>query len=411
MAALLSGDIDARNFKKKDSLVEHLEDCRRMGVEVLPPDVNLSQADFTVHDGKIVFALAAIKGCGGSAGQAIADNRKAGGPFTGLFDFCERCDPSVVNRTALESLIKAGAFDKLHSNRAALWESLDRALQAGAAKLADLKAGQRGLFDDDSAAESTSTANQSLVQSTPWPEKQQLANEKEVLGFYLTSHPLAEHIELLSTHGSHTTASIAGSKKGTEVTLGGVLSAIKFSNTKNPRPGSTNTKYVMFDLEDLDGIIRCILWPEEFMKFGSMVQSDAIVALRGSVDRRPGSEEANIIVNELFTLDDLRRRATKGVVIRIAEESHGAAALESLREIAVEFPGSAELQLLLSLADGNKLLLKSESLRVELNAEIRQRIEELLGPGNLRPITAPPASPTPRTHGAANNGRRSVARV
>src|SRR5262249_43584939 len=92
MAALLSGDIDARNFKKKDSLVEHLEDCRRMSVEVMQPDVNLSEADFTVHDGKIVFALAAIKGCGGTAGQAIADNRRANGPFSGLFDFCERCD-------------------------------------------------------------------------------------------------------------------------------------------------------------------------------------------------------------------------------------------------------------------------------------------------------------------------------
>jgi DNA polymerase-3 subunit alpha len=411
MAALLSGDIDARNFKKKDSLVEHLEDCRRMGVEVMPPDVNLSQADFSVHDGKIVFALAAIKGCGGSAGQAIAENRKADGPFSGLFDFCERCDPSVVNRTALESLIKAGAFDKLHPNRAALWESLDRALQAGAAKLADLKAGQRGLFDDDSAAESNTTASQSLVQTSPWPEKQQLAGEKEVLGFYLTSHPLAEHSELLSTHCSHTTASIAGLKKGTDVTLGGVLSAIKFSHTKNARPGSTSTKYVMFDLEDLDGIIRCILWPEEFARFGSLVQSDAILALRGAVDRRPGSEEANIIVNELFILDDLRRRATKGALVRVAEESHGSAALDSVREIVDQFPGTAELQVLLSLADGNKLLLKSESLRVDLTAEFRRRIEELLGPGNLRPITALPPSPTPRASGATNNGRRSVARV
>src|SRR5262249_2190387 len=235
-----------------------------------------------------------------------------------------------------------------------------RALQAGAAKLADLKAGQRALFDDDSAAETTS-ASQSLVQTAPWPEKQQLAAEKEVLGFYLTSHPLAEHSELLSTHCTHTTASIVGLKKGTEVTLGGVLSAIKFSHTKNARPGSTNTKYVMFDLEDLDGIMRCILWPEEFARFGSLVQSDAILALRGAVDRRPGSEEANIIVNELFTLDDLRRRGTKGVLVRIAEESHGVAALESLREIIAEFPGTAELQLLLCLSDSTKLLLKSES--------------------------------------------------
>src|SRR5262249_25176946 len=145
---------------------------------------------------------------------------------------------------------------------------------------------------------------------------------------------------------------------------------------------------VMFDLEDLDGIIRCIVWPEEFARFGSLVQNDAILALRGTVDRRPGSEEANVIVNELFVLDDLRRRATKGVVIRIAEETHGIAALESVREIVAEFPGTAELQLLLCLADGNRLLLKSDSLRVELSAGFRERIERLLGPSNLRPIIA-----------------------
>ena len=140
MAALLSGDMDGRNFKKKDSLVEHLEDCRRMNVDVLGPDVNLSHADFSVHDGKIVFALAAIKGCGGAAGESIAQSRKTDGHYRSLFDFCERNDPAVVSRSAIESLIKAGAFDKLHPNRASLWESLDRAVQSGAAKLADLRA-------------------------------------------------------------------------------------------------------------------------------------------------------------------------------------------------------------------------------------------------------------------------------
>src|SRR5262249_49940913 len=150
-----------------------------------------SYADFTVNDGKIVFALAAIKGCGGSAGEAIAAARNASGPFRSLFDFCQRCDPSVVNRTAVESLIKAGAFDLLpgHGKRASLWESLDRALQAGAAKLADLKAGQKGLFDEDDSSEPASADIQSLASVAEWPEKQRLLHEKEVLGFYLASHP------------------------------------------------------------------------------------------------------------------------------------------------------------------------------------------------------------------------------
>ncbi|HTQ39254.1 MAG TPA: DNA polymerase III subunit alpha [Pirellulales bacterium] len=414
MAALLSGDIDGRNFKKKDSLVEHLDDCRRMGLAVLPPDVNASQADFTVQEGKIAFALAAIKGCGGSAGHAITAARQAEGPFQSLFDFCERCDPSVVNRTALESLIKSGAFDQLskHGNRAALWASLDRALQAGAAKLADKRAGQKGLFDDDSAEPQTSGDGEALANVPEWPEKERLSYEKEVLGFYLSSHPLEEHHDLLATHCSHTTAEIASLPQRTEVTLGGMLSAVKISYTKNPRPGSTHTKYAMFDVEDLEGIIRCILWPEDFAKFGQLVQAEAILAVRGVVDRRAGSEESNIIVNELLPLEELRRRGTKGILIRVNEETHGPAALEQLRELAAEFPGDAELNLLLCLADGHRLQLKSDSLRVEVNAELRQRIEQLLGPGNVRVLTAPPrpssAGPhpsyfSPRAAAAAKN--------
>jgi DNA polymerase-3 subunit alpha len=399
MAALLSGDIDGRNFKKKDSLVEHLDDCRRMDLTVVPPDVNLSEADFTVHDGKIVFALAAIKGCGGSAGEAIAAARKAEGPFRNIFDFCQRCDPSVVNRTALESLIKAGAFDRIpnHGNRAALWESLDRALQAGAAKLADLKAGQKGLFDDDSAEADTAVAPL-LATVAEWPDKQRMANEKEVLGFYLTSHPLEEHKNVLAVHCSHSTGGIVGLPQRTEVTLGGMLSSLKFSHTKNPRQGSSNTKYVMFDLEDLEGNIRCIVWPEEFAKFGELVKADAILAVRGSVDRRAGSDEANLIVNELLPLDELSRRGTKGIVIRVNEETHGPQALEQLRELAAEFSGKAELHLLLCLADGNRVELRSDSMGVEVNAELRERIDRILGPGNVRILTASPrqASSPPR---------------
>ncbi len=147
MAALLSGDIDARNFKKKDSLVEHLEDCRRMEIEVVPPDVNRSEGDFTVADGKIHVGMCAIKGCGHAAAAALVAARKAGGPFADLFDFCERVDPSGVGRATVETLIKAGAFDSFGARRSQNWAVLERALQAGAALHEDRRSGQKGLFD------------------------------------------------------------------------------------------------------------------------------------------------------------------------------------------------------------------------------------------------------------------------
>ncbi len=155
MAALLSSDITGRNFKRKDSLVEHIEDCQRMDVAVLPPDVNRSAAEFTVLEGKICFGLSAIKGCGAAAANALAAERAAHGPYRSIFDFCERLDPGTVNRAAIEALIKAGAFDSLGGNRSQFFAALDRALQAGAAAANDRRSGQMGLFggDDDDQPE------------------------------------------------------------------------------------------------------------------------------------------------------------------------------------------------------------------------------------------------------------------
>ncbi|MEX0612245.1 MAG: DNA polymerase III subunit alpha, partial [Pirellulales bacterium] len=204
MAALLSGDIPGRNFKSKDSLVEHLEDCQRMRVEVVPPDVNRSDADFAVADGKILFGLSAIKGCGSGAAETIVAARRNGGQFTSLFDFCERVDPQACGRATIETLVKAGALDSLHARRSQLMAAIDRAMQCGAAVLADRRSGQRGLFQDADSEDSPSAASASLPDLPELGEKERLAMEKEVLGFYLTSHPLAEHERTLRTYCTHT---------------------------------------------------------------------------------------------------------------------------------------------------------------------------------------------------------------
>ena len=146
--------------------------------------------------------------------------------------------------------------------------AIDRAMQSGAAAAADRRSGQRGLFDD-ADEDSPATTAVDLPLLPEFAEKERLAMEKEVLGFYLTSHPLAEHEATLRTYCTHTSMQVAKLEHRTEVLVGGMLAAIKFSHTKNPRPGSTHTKYAMWDLEDLDGIVRCILWPEQFAEMGS----------------------------------------------------------------------------------------------------------------------------------------------
>jgi DNA polymerase-3 subunit alpha len=412
MAALLSGDIAGRNFKKKDSLVEHLEDCRRMNVTVVPPNVNECLADFSVKDGKIYFGLAAIKGCGGAAGEAITAERNARGPFRDLFDFCERIDPASVNRAGIESLIKAGAFDPCGGHRAQWMASIERALQAGASTLADRRRGQKGLFADDDAEEASPAQRSANLPSVPeWIEREKLLLEKEVLGFYLSSHPLAEYEETLATYCSHTCVEAAQLSHRSEVLLGGMLAAIKFSHTKNPRPGSTATKYAMFDLEDKAGIMRCILWPEDFARVGHLVEADKILAVRGAIDKRPGSEDANLIVNELISLEDLSQRFTKGVEIRLEEPRHTVRSVEQLYEILRGYPGKCELKLLFCFSDGGKLDCSCDGLRVNLNAEMRARVLDLLGPGTLRPLAAPPpAQPKPAAGGRGNGYARAASR-
>ena len=309
MAALLSSDIPGRNFKKKDSLVEHLEDClghrgAAAGREPFGRGVHGDRSEDRAT------RSSAIKGCGSGEAAAIVAGRRAGGPYRSLFDFCERLDPSVVNRTAVESLVKAGGFDTLGARRAQNLAAIDRAMQGGAAAAADRRSGQLGLFAEEADQPTAAQPAAGLPDIPEWDPRDRLAKEKEVLGFYMSSHPLAEHQKTLRIYCSHTTVEAAALKNRSEVLLGGMLAAIKFGHTKNPKPGSPS-RYAMFDLEDTEGIMRCILWPDLFAICGELVQPDVIRVLRGVVEKRPGSEEANLIVQEVIAMEALASRCTR----------------------------------------------------------------------------------------------------
>ncbi|MCG8584892.1 MAG: OB-fold nucleic acid binding domain-containing protein, partial [Pirellulales bacterium] len=337
----------------------------------------------TVVDGKISFGLTAIKGCGIPAAEAIKKSRASEGQFGNLFDFCSRIDPSQVNRSTIETLVKAGAFDSFGAKRAQVMAVVDRAMTAGAGALADRKSGQMNMFDMDDGDDAPD-ASVDLPNIPEWSEKEKLPFEKEVLGFYLSSHPLAEFAETLKTFCSHRSTQLGELKHRDEVLVGGMLAAIKFSNTKKPKPGSTHTKYAMWDLEDLDGIVRCILWPEQFAQYGELVAPDAIVAIRATVDRRPGADEVNLICNELIPIELLPQQMTSGLRIRVDEEAHGVRGLEQLYEILRGYPGKCSVQLVLDLADGQRVEMNSEGVRVTMNEEMRTRVDQLLGPGNVK---------------------------
>ena len=395
MAALLSGDITGRNFKKKDALVEHIEDCRRMGIEVQPPDVNASDADFTVDDGRILFGLAAIKGCGGQASEAISSERKRGGLFRDLYDFCSRLDPSVVNKTAVESLAKAGALDGLGQSdngghRGAIMAGIERSLAAGASRLADRKSGQKNLFDalDDVPQAAAPPPSTALPDVPPLSDLEMRSYEKEVLGYYVHSHPLTEYRDVLAAVCTHSTSDLAAAQPKSDVVIGGLVGALKLSNVKQPRPGSTHTRYGMFDLEDMDGLVRTICWPEDYARLGEFLQPDSVIVVAGSVDRRAGSEETNLIVNDLVPIAELWAKPARSVTVKLTEPEHGTATLDGLAAIVRRHKGSVPLRLVLELTDGRRVLMEADRDKVAWTPALHRELIELLGPGCLRaPIT------------------------
>ena len=404
MAALLCSDIDGRNFKRKDSLVEHLEDCARMGITVVSPDVNTSDAEFAVRDGKIHFALSAIKGCGGSAAASIVKERRKGGPFQDLFDFCERVDPQACSRATIETLIKAGAMDSFGGYRSQWTAVIDRALQSGAAAMADRRSGQGNLFgallDEDSGEKQVVK----LPEIPEWPEKEKLGGEKEVLGFYLASHPLAEFETKLAAFRTHTTDQLAAVRDRAEVIVGGMISSIKLAHTKNGKPGAP-TKYANFDLEDLQGAVRCILWPSGFAEIGEAVQPDAVVLARATVDKRGGGDEVNLMINDLIPLEQLDTRFTRGIRVQLTPAQQEPAMLQQVREIVRGYPGNQEFVVSLFRDDGSCVHLRSNRYAVQVTAELRERLVELLGDDGFRLMLERPKLSTSAESARGRRGR------
>ncbi|MCX5649317.1 MAG: DNA polymerase III subunit alpha, partial [Planctomycetota bacterium] len=328
MAALLTYEM-----ADTDKVAEYIDECRRMGIEVAPPDINESGADFTVVGDRLRFGLAAVKGIGERAVEAIEVARRQVGRFRSLFHFAEHVDPSAVNRAVADSLVKCGAFDSTGARRSQLAAVSDRALAAGAAAQEDRRRGQMNFFGQLAADPGPNGAGapgheeQALPDIPEWPEGQLLKYEKDVLGFYVSSHPLAEHEPVLRHFSTASTADLAQYSDGTEVVLGGMIGTVRPLFTKKGR--NAGAKMAAFDFEDLAGKTSCIIFPQDYEKHQELVRKDSIVFIRGQVDRR--REEPSVRVSQVFTLEEGQRALTQAVVIRLHEVGLDDALMENLR--------------------------------------------------------------------------------
>ncbi|MCZ7645072.1 MAG: DNA polymerase III subunit alpha [Planctomycetota bacterium] len=314
MAALLS-----LNQGSTDDVIAYLEECRRMNLEVLGPDINTSHVHFAIaSDRELRYSLGAIKGVGEKAVETMVQAREADGPFKDLHDLCERVDTRAVNKSCLESLVRAGAFDSLKGagGRAQLVSAVEDAMAHGASLRRDREAGQGNLFGGDDAA----GAPRKLPDVPEWPEPQRLEEEKKVLGFYFSGHPLADVREIVEGLSSRSCRKLGDLEDGLEVVLGAYVNAVHPKQTR-----TSGEKMAVLDLEDWEnGSMQAVVFPKTYAKFRELIQPDRILFFRGKIKHSDLSGGASVMADEIFTVEDAVRRYLSAIVITLREPQQAA---------------------------------------------------------------------------------------
>jgi len=350
MAALLRHEME-----DSDKTLKNLTECRKQKIEVLPPDVNVSAAGFSVADGKIRYGLSAVKGVGDKAVAATIEARAAGGLFQDLEDFVGRVDLHAVNKRVIENFVKCGAFDSCKATRRELFERLEDVLRAGQALQRDQETNQMGLFSDASAPRAIPRRNTNRPE---WPISQKLAYEREALGFYISGHPLEKHKRVLGTMGLSTTEALKSRGSQTGVRVGGVVTALRLKNTKK------GNRYAGFVLEDWLGTVEALVWPDVYNEVGHLLVNDDPIVATGRTDVAEG--RCVLIVEKIESLIDMRdRSATQGVLLFREDDSledRLAELIGVLKKHSGRCPLKARLQI-----DGQEV---SMSLRDERDAPI-----------------------------------------
>lgn len=365
MAALLTSEKD-----NTDKIVEYVAECQRMGIEILPPDINESRDIFTViDDKKIRFGLIAVKNVGQGAIESILRIRDQRGSFKSLDDFCESVDLRLVNRKVIESLIKAGAMDSFGMFRAQLMLDLEQTLALSSKIQKEKAAGQLSFFDLTQSNGFQKTALKT-TQVREWAEPQLLSFEKEILGFYVTGHPLARFANQLKRFAFCSTSRLHSCKDGELIKLAGLISKIK--NTVTRKSGE---KMAILKLEDLDGSVEILLFPESYKQNARYVQPNSVVLLTGRLSLK--EETPKIIANSLLPIEEAYKQITK-ININLAglKENY----LNMLKEKLMQSPGKTPVCLHLDTSGRTKFqILVEEALYVQPNHNLIQELETLLG--------------------------------
>ncbi|UCF81922.1 MAG: DNA polymerase III subunit alpha [Desulfobacteraceae bacterium] len=364
MAALLTQDMG-----NQDKTIKNIAECRGMGIEILPPDINESQADFSVVEGRIRFGLAAVKNVGLKAVESVIEERDTHEPFRDLLDFCKRVEGYKVNHRVLEGLIQCGAFDFTGIYRSRLFGSLDNVLkfcgsnqdpnQLNIFGSMDLRGGESGgLFE--------------IPDCDEWDDKEKLRREKEALGFYITGHPLASFRKEIERFTTCAVQDLPAQKDKSTVKIAGVVGNLKIKRTKR------GDKMATMSVEDLTGSAQVILFPDIFTRASPLLKSDEPLLINGIVET--GDTSAKIIAQEIVSLDSIRQNAVKAIELRLDENSASKDLLADLQEIVFTYPGECRLLFKVNANDGNEAFISAhERFNVLPCREFIARIKLLIG--------------------------------
>lgn len=375
MAALMSHEMD-----DSDKTLKNINECSKQKIEVLPPDINESQAGFSVRAGKIRFGLEAVKGIGEKAVSAIIAARDKNGTFENLEDLLERVDTTVLNRRVLESLIKCGSFDSSNVTRREMVERIEDLVAASASYHKEKNSTQLSLFSALNGSSAMAIPRRRL-NLPEWPQREKLAHEKEALGFYISGHPLEVYSTDLKKLGVISTRILKvnpPSGKDTVVHVAGIVTALKLRNTKK------GDRYANFSLEDDQGTIETIVWPDTYREVAALLEKDDPVVVSGRAEIT--AERSLLIANKLEPLANLRAdKATKGKVV--LQSTDDPAKVEAFFTLLTQHRGSCPIHVVIDIMEpGEYIILRDknrEAVRVTPSEALIVESEKLFGQPRL----------------------------
>jgi len=377
MAALLTSVTGST-----DDVVKYINECREMGIAVEAPDMNVSDANFTPHGEAIRFGLAAVKNVGGNAIESIVAARKKLGRFKSIFEFCENVDLRLLNKRVMESLVKSGAMDSL-GRRAQLMAVLDKAMEQAQKAQRDAESGQHGLFGIFQE-EHADAHNDKLPNVPDWDEHTRLAAEKEILGFFISGHPLEKYKDKLQDLKALRIDEIATMKQSTNkdetIATAGIITNVRVQKSKR------GEFYAQATLEDMTGSMDMIVFPEAYKRIGEKVKLEVPVLVKAGVRIEEGANP-KLTAAEIMPLDDAKVTLPRAIRIRVPLETAAEATIDGLHTLFIERKGEAKVLFDVERQGDFMVVMEAEGYNVIPDRNFISQVEQLCGRGSVRVIS------------------------